>query len=138
MTIVICVDTRYGMLFHRRRQSRDQAVLDRLLRHAAGRRLWMNGYSAGLFSKLPENVSVHEDFLQLAGPEDICFVENIPIADLAGKCKRLILYCWNRHYPADTYFPQNILDRWGLESTSDFVGNSHEQITEKIYENNEL
>lgn len=134
MTVALCVDTRYGMLFHNRRQSRDQAVLDRLLVHAAGKKLWMNAYSAKLFPRLPENACVSEDFFRLAGQEDICFAENISPISLLDQCDRLILFCWNRHYPADTCFPEEALSAWTRKHTYDFAGNSHEMITEMIYE----
>lgn len=133
MTIVVCVDDRCGMLFGGRRQSQDSVLRNRLLERAEGRKLWMNGYSAKQFSQLPQNVTVRENFLQMAGPNDICFVENLDVTDALRQCDRLIMFCWNRHYPADLYFPEPQLVRWTLEGTCDFVGSSHEMITEKIY-----
>lgn len=132
MIIALCVDDEYGMLFHGRRQSRDRILIDRLMK--TGKRICVNAYSAKLFSPLPVNVSVQETFLENAEPEDICFVENIAITALPENCERLILYHWNRRYPADLYFPVEELKKWKLKSTCDFPGNSHDVITEKIYE----
>ena len=132
MVIALCVDDQYGLLFNGRRQSRDRVLLDRLLE--TDKTIWMNSYSAKMFSQLPGNVSVQDNFMQAAGPEDICFVENVPITDLPENCDQLILYHWNRKYPADLYFPAEELKKWKLVSTYDFPGNSHDKITEKIYE----
>ena len=121
MVIVLCVDDQYGLLFNGRRQSRDRVLLERLLE--TDKTIWMNSYTAKLFSQLPGNVSVQENFMQAAGPEDICFVENVPITDLPENCDQLILY-----------FPAEELKKWKLVSTYDFPGNSHDKITEKIYE----
>lgn len=134
MIIALCVDDRYGMLFNRRRQSKDRLLRERLLERARGRKLWMNAYSAKQFSPLPENACVREDYLQAAGPEDLCFVEAADCTESLQQCRQLILYCWNRRYPADVYFPAEELDRWMLVGTEDFEGSSHDQITEKIYE----
>jgi len=136
MTIVVCVDDRYGMLFNGRRQSQDSVLRSRLLERAEGRKLWMNSYSAKQFSQLPQNAMVHEDFLQMAGPGDICFAENVDVTDPLRQCDQLILYCWNRHYPADLFFAKELLEQWTLRSTWDFAGSSHDTITENVYEKN--
>ena len=132
MIIVICVDDQYGMRFYGRRQSRDRALLERLV--DTGKNICMNSCSAKLFSQLSANVSVQDNFLQTAGPEDICFVEELPVDGLPENCDQLILYHWNRRYPADMYFPAEELKKWKLIRTCDFPGNSHDKITENIYE----
>jgi hypothetical protein len=47
------------------------------------------------------------------------------------KIKEIIVYKWNRVYPADVEFemPAGFV----LESSTDFTGFSHEQITKEIY-----
>ena len=49
MIAVVCVDDRNGMLFHHRRQSQDRLLREDLLSRCPGR-LWMNAYSAKLFT----------------------------------------------------------------------------------------
>ena len=132
MTIAACVDTRLGMTFGSRRQSRDKALCQRLLERAEGGILWIHPDSAGLFAPLPSNVKVAEDFLEQAGPNDLCFLEKLP--DRWPRFNRLLLYDWNRHYPADVRFPNEILQGMRLAEQRDFAGNSHPVITEKVYE----
>ena len=134
MTIALCVDDRYGMMFNRRRQSKDSLLRKRLLEHVNGNKLWMNSYSATQFQPLPENVVVDEAFLQKAEKRDVCFLEGQISEQFPYDCERLILYSWNRKYPADTYFPAEILMSWKLKYSCDFEGSSHDQITERIYE----
>ncbi|MFR4122966.1 MAG: hypothetical protein ACLT0W_12285 [Clostridium sp.] len=45
----------------------------------------------------------------------------------------MILYKWNRVYPADQYFAMD-LSGWKLVETVEFPGSSHEKITEERYE----
>lgn len=45
----------------------------------------------------------------------------------------VILYKWNRVYPADQYFAMD-LSGWKLVETVEFPGSSHEKITEERYE----
>ena len=50
MIAIVCLDDENGMLFNGRRQSRDRVVTERIALLAAGKKLWMNEYSAGLFA----------------------------------------------------------------------------------------
>ncbi len=130
MHIIVCLDDRNGTLFNKRRLSSDRAVCQRVA--DAGGRLWMNGYSAPLFQGV--QVCVDENFLEKAGPGDVCFVENVDIAPYARQVETVTVYRWNRAYPSDTKFPLELFaHRWRLEHTVDFPGNSHETITEERY-----
>ena len=133
MTIIVCVDDHYGMLFNRRRQSQDSQVRQRMLDIVDGSRLRMNGYSAKQFAD-QEGITVSEDFLSAADQADICFVEDIDPAAYLQICDRWVLYYCNRNYPADLYFPADALKAYTLVSSTEFAGTSHDTITETIYE----
>lgn len=134
MTIIVCIDDRGGMLFNRRRVSRDAAVTADIAGLIPGR-LWADEYSAPLFAESGVELSVDSDFLQKAGPDDACFVENRPIAEHLSRAGRLVVYRWNRLYPAD--FRLDIVPeqdaRLRLEQTREFAGRSHERITREVY-----
>ena len=51
MHVILCADDRNGMMFHRRRQSRDRAVLEDIEKLRAGKKLLMNKYSDKMFSE---------------------------------------------------------------------------------------
>ena len=50
------------------------------------------------------------------------------------KINTLIIYKWNRIYPADLHFDINVNDvSWELIDSEEFNGSSHEKITREIY-----
>lgn len=135
MKIIVCLDDKNGMLFNRRRQSRDSALRGHVLEMTGSERLWMNSYSAAQFEELPDRVEVDEDFLEKAGENDFCFLENADISAYAGQVTGVIIYRWNREYPRDMIFPEECFSgSWKLAAQGDFPGNSHEKITWEVYE----
>ena len=50
MHLIVCIDTRDGMSFCGRRQSRDRDVVARVLKTAEESRLWISAYSANHFA----------------------------------------------------------------------------------------
>lgn len=134
MRVIVCLDDRNGMLFNRRRQSRDRRVVEDILRELGEKRLLVNGFSAPLFERAGERIRVEDDPLAAAGREDVCFVENLPLAPWAAAIERLTVYRWNRVYPADMRLDLALESGWHLVAASDFPGFSHEKITKEIYE----
>ena len=132
MILITCVDDKMGMLFNKRRQSMDSVLRERVLEMCAGKKLWMNEYSRKQFDAAAEGISVDEDFMAKAGEDDYCFVENISPKAYERQLKQIVLYKWNRVYPADLYFDIDLTD-WRLAQSSDFAGSSHDKITEEIY-----
>lgn len=134
MKIALCLDDKNGMMFGGRRQSMDEQLRQDLLQTVGTARLWMSPYSAGQFAFLPETVRVDPDFLEKAGDEDWCFVEDADILPAVHRVTQLAIYRWNRHYPSDRKFPIEVFrDRWQLISRREFPGKSHETITLEVY-----
>ena len=132
MTIFICLDAQNGMLFNHRRQSRDEAVLEDMLATAEGK-IWMNEYSSKLFSAVPEKVIIDEEFLECAPKGSFCFLENISLKPYEERAAVLVVYCWNRVYPADTCLDMDLDRNWEMTDIKEFEGTSHEKITRKTY-----
>lgn len=135
MHVIVCVDSKDGMLFHHRRQSMDRVLRERMLALCGTHMLWMNTYSAGQFSeKERARLRVDNQFLALAGEGDYCFVEDQAIEPFLDRIEDLILFCWNRVYPADQYFDRSLLEGgWTLRETEQFAGSSHAKITKEVY-----
>lgn len=130
MTIIVCVDDHNGLLFNKRRQSRDREVIARVLTHCKGKRLWVSPYSAPLFEGA--EVAVDDDPAAKAAKGDCCFIENTPLR--FDKASSVIVYRWNRHYPSDVRLPDTPETLGFTHSeTAEFAGHSHERITEDIY-----
>ncbi len=133
MHLIICLDDNNGMLFNKRRQSQDCLVRDDIINNLQDSNLWMNSYSAGQFKDFSaDSISIDDNFMSKASERDYCFAENISLAPYLNDISSLILYYWNRKYPADRYFDIDLSD-WELKNTTEFTGNSHEKITKKIY-----
>jgi len=131
MNAIICLDEKNGMMFNKRRQSRDSVLNQRVLELSEGKRLLMNGYSAKLFGE-DKGIIVDEGFQILAREGDFCFIE-APLESLHN-VENLYVFLWNRHYPADVYFNIDISkEGFVLASTEEFVGSSHEKITLNVY-----
>ena len=97
----------------------------------------MNIYTANQFEEpLPDNIMVNDSFLEKAEENDFCFVENVTVAPYYDKIQKILLFRWNRVYPADTYFDLSLKeDGWKLISVLEFEGNSHEKITMEEWKN---
>lgn len=128
MILAVCVDNRMGMMFNRRRLSKDALLREKLLELSGGS-LRMSTYSAKQFEA---QVYAGDDYLSGAGAEDWCFVENDDYAPFSDAIERIVLFKWNRDYPADLHF--SFPGQWQLTSSLDFPGKSHETITMEVYE----
>ena len=120
------------MLFNHLRLSLDRRVCEKILDYSNEKELWMNAYSRKLFTDLTDinSIQVDEEFLDKS--QSICFVENQDITPYLPKIDTLVLFQWNRDYPADFFFTVD-LSQWNLISTEDFEGTSHEKITMEVY-----
>ena len=133
MILLACADDAFGMMFNGRRQSQDRVLREYIRNLTAGRRLWMNAYSRGQFSE-PGAYRVDEAFLEKAGEGEFCFVEDQELSDFRDRIEKVILFRWNRKYPADFYFDRSLIAGWTLHVSAEFPGSSHERITREDYE----
>lgn len=135
MIPIVCVDDRGGTMFNGRRQSQDRLLREHLLEALDDRQLWMNAYSGRQFQAQGDSrMIVDEDFLDKAPPGACCFVEGLPLEPWLERIEGLILFRWNRVYPADTYLDLSLTDgHWHLVAREEFPGSSHEKITKEVY-----
>lgn len=129
MQVIITVENRNGMLFNHRRVSRDQKVSEQILAYCQDKELWMNAYSAKLFEN-GQQIRVSETFLEQK--DAICFVEDQDITPYLPEIDTIVLFHWNREYPADFFFTVD-LSGWDLVYQEEFAGKSHEKITMEVY-----
>ena len=133
MIIIVCIDDNNGMMFHERRQSQDKILRKHILEMTGPNRLWMNEYSYRQFLDAdPALLTIDQNFLDKAETGDYCFVENSDPSPYSEQIEKIILFHWNRSYPADLYFTLDI-SGWTLEETEEIAGYSHEKITKEIY-----
>lgn len=133
MIIAICLDDNCGMLFNNRRQSRDKLLLEDFISYANGNKILINDFSQKLFCDYENFVTVNNSFLDYADENDVCFVENVDVSAYKNKITKLIVYKWNKAYPADFNLQLNLND-FRLTEAKEFEGSSHEKITREVYE----
>lgn len=133
MNIIVCLDDKSGMMFHKRRQSMDRALRKHMLEFTAAESLYMSPYSASQFAELPDHVTADESFLLIGTEQDYYFVEDACWELFADRIREIVVYRWNRVYPADRYFPEAELSRRKLIHREDFAGYSHDRITQEVY-----
>ena len=131
MKIIVCIDKDKGMMFNNRRQSRDRLVIEDMAKHLNGEPLWISPYSEALLKDSGIQYTASEDPLASAG-DGYCFLEDRSPAPYQEQITEVILYHWNRKYPADLVFDLNMKD-FKRKSTSDFPGSSHDQITKEVW-----
>lgn len=134
MILALCVDDKKGMAFNGRRQSMDRLLRADLLAEAGEGPLWVSPYTANQFDPALTGLRVSEDFLLRAGPGEVCFAEFPPLAQVLDRAEGILLYRWNRTYPADQYLDFDpAAAGFRLISAGDFSGSSHTTLTKEVY-----
>ena len=127
MTLYICLDDRNGLRFNKRRQSRDAALLEDIRSRLAGDLL---------IDPFSEKLIREAQIPYVLPPEEAAdlFWEDVPTEDMLNSCEKVVLYRWNRHYPADVRWDPDLEARgFALGETVEFPGKSHEKITREVY-----
>ena len=138
MHLIVCLDDNNGMAFNGRRHSRDRLLTRKILETANGIPIWMSQYSSKMFLDAPEGAVIADDeYLEKAGPHGFCFVETADLTSLQSQVSSVIVFRWNRVYPADLWFPIDLMDGWKKYYSEDFQGSSHDKITKEMYIRNE-
>ena len=133
MTIYVCLDDRNGMLFNRRRQSRDAAVLEDIQAGIPGV-LIIEAFSEKLIQGAQIPYALAPEDIAALPPEAHFFLETKAAASLVPMASTVVLYRWNRHYPADTHWDIDLAQcGFTLKETREFPGKSHEKITKEVY-----
>lgn len=131
MKLIVCIDKFNGTMFNKRRQSRDANLIDDLIELIGSSELYISNYSKPLFEKY-NSAQIIDDPSSILKKDAYYFLEgntdDIPL----NYIDELVIYKWNRHYPADVHF--NIdLSLFKLDSVFDFEGSSHKKITREVY-----
>ena len=129
MILFLCVDKKMGLSFGGKRQSRDQALTERMWSLSQGKPLYIKKESALLFEGIGAPLVV-EDPATAAGDGDFVFLEALPLP--THGVEKVILFHWNRLYPSTEKMTLD-LAAFTKEKTEDFAGKSHERITMEIW-----
>ena len=126
MTLIFWAGKNGEMMFNRRRCSRDRAVIADILSAYHPSEIYVSAYSSSLF----EGARVVEN------PTDagigVLFLEDFPLSPALALATKLIVYRFDRVYPADVCL--KIPEGFSLTESREFAGFSHEKITREVYE----
>ena len=123
MKLIAAVEDRNGMIFNGRRVSKDKGVISAAENLASNGRLLIDSFSKDLF---PDAV-VDDAFLENAGENDYCFVEDRSVLPYADRVSDVYLFFWNRRYPSDLKFDLPMKNFTLLDITP-IKGTSHDSL----------
>lgn len=155
MKLILCTDIRFGYSFNYRRQTADRAMHAHLSRILAKSSLpvHMNAYTSR--SLLANEALLEESFLKKIVIDDSrkegyilsdetffdsaflleacrnkewAYVENVSLIGYYHLIDEILLYRWDKRYPADRLFPGSLLSAFSLAEKETFRGNSHDEI----------
>ena len=128
MNLIVCIANNNGIMFNKRRVSKDALLIERLKGITKENKIYVSEYSKSLFDGFDNLVLSIENLTN----NDFYFLED---EDYNGNIDKIIIYKWNRDYPADLYFEIE-LSNWTMISSTDFVGSSHDKITKEVWVHN--
>ena len=134
MTVIVCTDERGGMLFMKRRVSKDRELIADILKTVGDGILYISDFSEALVVDSDISVMSVPSPLECAGDEDFVFIENLELKPSLSRIDKIIIYNWNRKYPFDFSLDVNPKDYgFTLSQSFEFKGHSHDKITKEIY-----
>ena len=81
MIAIVTIDDNNGMMFNKRRQSKDIRLIERILDIAGTNRIWVSEYSSQLFDTSKDNIIVDNSYTE-AQAQDYCFVRFMCISGI--------------------------------------------------------
>ena len=124
MTLILWVGKNREMMFNHRRCSRDRAVIADILTAYVPSEICVSAYSSALFADA--RVISHP-----SEAEHVLFLEDLPLHPALERASTLIVYRFDRVYPADVRL--EIPQDFTLTGSREFAGFSHDKITREVY-----
>lgn len=135
MKLIVCLSNDAGMMFNNRRQSRDSALIERLIEIVGTHKIYAEAYSKTLFKDCSLNNSIffNKDIdWSTIDESDYVFVEDPELFKNAPIFDQVIVCWWNREYPSDKFFRINMASYESVK-TETLVGRSHNEIEIEYY-----
>ena len=132
MKLIVCLDDRGGMLFNKRRVSSDRVVTEKVKELCREQKLFVTPYTYKLFAAEENVICTEEPFS--AAIDHWYFAEDRDVSCLLPLVEQVVIFYWNRTYPADLYFPvEKVRNDWKRICSEEFCGHSHQRITMEVY-----
>ena len=134
MKLIFCTDERGGMMFNKRRVSRDKLLVEDVANYVGDNILYAEPYSLELFADASVNLICSDSPEKSADTGDYAFIESYSPKEAAREAEEIVIYNWNRRYPFDVsleFRPEDLGFR--LKTRYKFKGSSHDLITREVY-----
>lgn len=125
MITIVCIDDNKGMMFNKRRQSRDRILNEWILNFAGERSLYMFEYSKEIINADGIN---YVDNASVITEENAVFFNECEDPGSMNNVDELVVCRWNRAYPSDVKFTLKEED-FEIELITEIKGSSHDCIT---------
>lgn len=125
MTLILWAGKNGEMLFNRRRCSRDSQVIADIFTIYDPAQICVSAYSSPLFPGA-------QVITEVSQAENLLFLEDLPLSPALAMADRLIVYRFDRVYPADVRL--ELPKEFHLKESKEFSGSSHDKITREVYE----
>ena len=133
MHLILCLDLHNGRLFNNRRQSSDRYMHDDIMTQVGAHRLFADQYTADQFDHM-YRLAIFTDMSDGApGVQDYFFLERGEVLSFLDKVRSIIIYRWDKVYPADVFLDTDALKNFSLQDKTEFEGYSHKTITKEVY-----
>lgn len=126
MIAITCAAKNGAILFNKRRCSKDREVISDIIA-TFGEDIRVTSFSRDLF----EGYGVSTVTVNELCDDDIFFFEDIPFNEFSKKVSRLIVYRWDRVYPAGLSL--EIDNSFKLIEKTEIMGYSHDKIIREVY-----
>ncbi len=126
MTLILWTGKNGELMFNRRRCSRDRGVISDILTMYDPSEICVSAYSSPLF----DGARVISRLSEAEG--GVVFLEDFPLPPALAQARKLIVYRFDRVYPADVRL--EIPQAFHQTHSAELAGHSHEKITREVYE----
>lgn len=143
MKLIVCTDSRGGMMFNKRRTTSDVVVTADILRESGDSRLLIAPYSEKIFKTCEAEgyapnggaiYTVSGDPINDANEGDTVFLENMSAKARLADIDTIIIYNWTVIYPFDYRFDIDPrAEGFVLAQQYDFPGYNHDLVTKEVY-----
>ena len=129
-TIILCTDKENGRLFFGKRTATDAEVRKHIL--ALDDKIFVDNYTAGQFKETEDKskLCIVDSPARIA--DGTAFIEK---EDVPEDADRIIIFRWDKKYPADKYFDFSFAG-WHKTKNEKFQGYAHDKVTMEVWEKN--
>ncbi len=130
--LAVIVDSRGGMMFNSRRQTRDAEVIADMMERFGDREVFAAPYSARLFESY--HVTFCEKPMAMCGEGSLVFLEDPALLESLDGFETVVMYRYGITYPADSFFEYDLTALGYKRISKDkFSTSIHQKVEREVY-----